>query len=680
MLLLSIRSAYFLLAAAFQLSAKGRQRAIGIDLASSGELQFCRSVIHELARRRTEDLFCVFHHDDTEAAFDAEFPELAKRVMHLPFRFLWLRCFRQLDLFITTEQFIPGPLGVYTLTLFHGQPSKGVTFLLPESDVLIANDALFLYGPLHKQALNEHLAFWNRKLPSHLSLFEIGYTKSDGLLNGKFDRPTLLVKRSLDPLKKTVLYAPAFNEGASLREHGLEILETLCAMKHLNVLAKLPIDCLKPTSNLIANGGKKWFEIIGQLEAEYENFRLERDLEVDPALACADVVVTCVSSVGFEFLALKRPVVFFDTPRFYSNTLQSFFRGRDLSGWAKRTTVNGGREFGPLVSDCKKLPAVIDEVLSKPDAFPIGSERLPSYLLFNPGNATAAAVAKIEELLNLGVRSRRPAASLAILYEVSGFRRFVTWPKRRIRRALAHLNTAFKTWLRRRGYVLNRTGLDFIDAKTTIAAAREAGLSICDYRESIDPDKRKHGRRDAIICEMSQAGLLTTLRSVCEIGAGTGQFLEKVLTIGKPATYEVYETDLSWASYLRASYSQTGVDLIVHSADGYSLRNTKSASCDLVHAHAVFVYLPLLIALDYLKECARVCRPGGHIMFDCFTEESMDLSSAQTWLAGGDRFPVIIPKALLEQFAQTAHLELLRTFQMPYGPGAVDYFIWRYKG
>jgi SAM-dependent methyltransferase len=661
---------------ACRLSFGRRQRAIGVDIASRGELQFCRSVIHELARRQPNIGFYLFHHEDTQAAFADEFPYLAQRAFHLPFRILWWPCFRKLDLFITTEQFTPGPRDVYTLTLFHGQPSKGVTFELPVSDVLSANDALFMYGPLQRQALDEYLTFRNRKLPAHVELFEIGYTKSDALLNGSLNRTALMAERGLDRHKKTVLYAPAFNAGASLREHGLEIIEALCSMKHLNVLAKLPIDCLQHVSNNVATGGVDWFKAIGQIETVHANFRLERNLEIDEALACADILVTCVSSVGFEFLALKRPVIYFDTPAFFSRTLATFFPGCDLSAWAERTTVNGGRVFGPVVSNCGELRNAIDDVLSRPGVYPKESDRLPGFLLYNPGSATTKAVETIEGLLARKARSHRPPEALTILHEMSGFNRLRDLPRRALRRILKHATRYVTDRLARHGYAIRRTGLGFIDARTTIAAARKAGLSVCDYRESLESDPRKRGRRDEIIRRMFDAGVIPQAGRICEIGPGTGQYLEKVLDLVKPLAYEVYETDPEWAGFLRQHYSH-GTQLIVHAADGCSLTQTASESCDLVHAHAVFVYLPLLTVMAYLKECVRVCRPGAYLAFDCFTDHNLTLAQADAWLKGEDRFPIAVPIALLKEFAQAEMLEMLHTFPMVYGPGTVDYFIFQ---
>ena len=192
-------------------------------------------------------------------------------------------------------------------------------------NVLEINDALFLYGPLHRQALDEHLSIRGLTLPPHLSVFDIGYTKSDDLLNNRFDRKSYLEALGLDCTKGTILYAPAFNEGASMREFGVDVLRVLCAMDGYNVLAKLAAACLNPISDLYSTGGVDWFKTIGQLEQDYPNFRLVRDISADPAMASSDVMITCISSIGFEFLALGKPVIYMDTPRYFTECLPRAF-------------------------------------------------------------------------------------------------------------------------------------------------------------------------------------------------------------------------------------------------------------------------------------------------------------------------------------------------------------------
>ena len=403
----------------FRLSLKGSRKAVGFDLASDGEIQFLQDVLLRLIDERPDLLIFIFHHGDTRGAFDAAFPSLRRRVFHAAYSEIVL--FWNLDMYITTEQFTAGPPTVYTATMFHGQPSKGVTFKLPAADPLALNDAMFLYGPLHRQALSEHLTTWQLSLPSHLSLFEIGYPKSDCLLNGAYDRSEVLRSLGLNPANRTILYAPAFNEGASMWEYAHQIIPILCDLEGFNIIAKLAIDCADPHRT----GGIDWFTTIGEMECRFRNFRIVRQPGADPVLACADLLITCVSSISFEFLALKKPVIFIDTPKFFSEMLAKMFPGHDCSSWVGRSTVNGGREFGLVVAHPSDLPRAIDEVLSNPDQYPRRQSELPGCLLYNPGHAAEAAVQQIERLLADRVRSRRPAVRSSILFWLA--RRAANW-------------------------------------------------------------------------------------------------------------------------------------------------------------------------------------------------------------------------------------------------------------
>lgn len=635
---------------------------------SIGEFQFCRNVVESLLTRFPADLFYVFHHEVSQSEFENLYPHIQNRLTNLSYRCLTHYLFRRLDLYITNEQFVTGPPGVYTLTLFHGQPSKGVTFNLHGMFPVLANDALFLYGPLQRQALEEHLAMQQWTLPNHLSLFEIGYTKSDDLLNGCYDRESILQDLCLDPAHKTILYAPAFNEGASLRECGLQILQTLCQLSQYNIIAKLPIDCLQPTSDFTATGGVNWFEFISELEKNYNNFKLFREHAADKALACSDVLITCVSSISFEFLALGRPVIFIDTPRFYETSLKAFFPNNNISDFAQRTTVNGGKEFGLTVSTPKQLTQAINEVLTHPDRYPPNKKNLLNYLLYNPGHATAAAVEKISELLVKKVKSQRsPKEVKKLLYRFKRRNHLIQFAGHHVRRLLNHY-----------GYDINRVGSGFLDAEQTVSAAKKQELSVCEYLENAENDIRKRGRRDRIIKELETVGIFAHLRHVCEIGAGTGRYLEKVIDLGRPIVYEVYETNIGWTKFLSAEYNgRNGCKVVCHPADGHTLNYTADAICDLVHSHAVFVYLPLLQTLEYLKESVRICRPGGFIVFDYYPAESFTLTIAENWLKGPHRFPVVIPDILLNEFAQKHQLQTIHKFPEIYGSGQVTYILWQ---
>jgi len=153
-------------------------------------------------------------------------------------------------------------------------------------------------------------------------------------------------------------------------------------------------------------------------------------------------------------------------------------------------------------------------------------------------------------------------------------------------------------------------------------------------------------------------------------------YLEKILYYANACTYEVYETDRGWKEYIRKTYSNVGKNkVLLRNADGKSLKYTKSNSCDLVHAHAVFVYLPLLQSIEYIYEMIRVCKKKGYIVFDCFIEENFDDNSVKKWISSKWRFPVIIPKKLLYQLFNENSIAVRAAFKEVYGESIVEYFI-----
>ncbi len=97
-----------------------------------------------------------------------------------------------------------------------------------------------------------------------------------------------------------------------------------------------------------------------------------------------------------------------------------------------------------------------------------------------------------------------------------------------------------------------------------------------------------------------------------------------------PRCYEIYETAKDWLPHL----SQLP-NIVVRDCDGHTLSQTRDASVDLVHAHKVFVYLEFYATAGYLKEMARVVRPGGTVAFDIVTEGCLDDETVGTWARDG---------------------------------------------
>ncbi|QPK63428.1 CDP-glycerol glycerophosphotransferase family protein [Methylomonas sp. LL1] len=658
------------------------QKIVAFDLASLGEIQFFEPVLRLYAKNKPDDKILIIYRDNTNHQFGKLFEDIGDRFIYIENELLRSFFYPEIDIFITTEQYSHGLDFVYSIVLFHGQPSKGLTFT---KEIINSFDALFFYGPMHKDAFKNFLTDWNIDHPNHLDTYEIGYPKSDNLLNGHINTIDLTESLHLDPTKKTLLYAPAFNEGASLRKHGLEIIRILCGLNKFNILVKLPIDCWESNKNFYSTGGVNWFDEIGKLEEVFSNLWLFRDFKIDPLLALSDILITCISSVSFEFLALQKPVIFIETPEYFNNYLKSIFPQIDTSSWASRTTINGGKEFGLVIKNIYDLPKAIMQVLDNPDDYPFQKEYIKQYILYNPGHATVTAVNHIFEILNSNRKSRRP---FPFSHLFRSLYKFLPEPIRSAARFIKHLpNNFFNRSLRKInliinyfGFTVSKSGMGYIDPAQTIHNAQKSGLSICDYLENKEPDKRKHGRRNRIINKLAEYNTLSSCTTALEIGPGTGMYLEKVLELAKPIRYEIYETHRGWINYLKSKFEKSSsCTLVVHTANGHSLDQTQSNSCNIVHAHGVFVYIPILNTLHYISESARVLAPGGFLVFDCLTEDCLNYNDAKRWLESSMRFPVIIQHSLLMEYTVNEGFVFIGKFTEVYGFSRVNYYIFRKK-
>ncbi len=227
---------------------------------------------------------------------------------------------------------------------------------------------------------------------------------------------------------------------------------------------------------------------------------------------------------------------------------------------------------------------------------------------------------------------------------------------------------------------LSRIPRNYIAAWPTINAAKKAGKSICDYLEDGKSKEQGQspkikGRRDRIIKQMKEAGVFENCDSVLEIGAGTGMYLEKVKTETRCQHHEIYEIDKQWSKFLAKKY---GVQK--KNCDGFSLKETADKSISLVHAHAVFVYIPFLTTLDYLTEIFRVVKDNGSIVFDVMTENSFKPDLLLKWENQKHRFPVIIPEKILLDHVSKNNFYVYKRFNEVYGPGISEYFILKKKG
>ena len=201
-----------------------------------------------------------------------------------------------------------------------------------------------------------------------------------------------------------------------------------------------------------------------------------------------------------------------------------------------------------------------------------------------------------------------------------------------------------------------------ITDEQVIRLASEAGVSPGAYVEAFFG---RSGRADEIIGHLVHAGALASPPEgsdavLCEIGPGSGLYIEKVLELVRPRRYEVYELARNRAEFLERTFP-----VVALPTDGESLAATPDGSVALVHAHGVFVSLKLMTSFRYFEEMARVVGPGGWAVFDITSEDCVDPETVERWLASNLRYARLLPRARIVEFFAGRGFELMDEFRLP---------------
>jgi SAM-dependent methyltransferase len=214
----------------------------------------------------------------------------------------------------------------------------------------------------------------------------------------------------------------------------------------------------------------------------------------------------------------------------------------------------------------------------------------------------------------------------------------------------------------------NRDLKEFLPLEETVAAAKQAGMEIGDY---IEKKYDYVGVNQETIDRLVNLGVFKEkIDRVCEIGPGSGRYLEKVVAICHPSHYEIYETSKDWAKWLVQTYKVTS-----RPTDGRTLAHTPSNSIDLVQAHKVFVCTSFLTTCHYLQEMARVVKDGGKIVFDIATEDCMDSATLKKWLnlkINLDPYPALFMKQFAIDFLSDRGCSFIGSFLVPMKPGKTE--------
>lgn len=210
--------------------------------------------------------------------------------------------------------------------------------------------------------------------------------------------------------------------------------------------------------------------------------------------------------------------------------------------------------------------------------------------------------------------------------------------------------------------------------REVIRRASARGLSVGDF---IEDEWKQSGRSRRTIERMRDAGAIRDgLETVCEIGPGSGRYIQRLLEVASPTRYEIYEIERARARWLGRTYPVT-----ICATTGEQLAATADGSMELVHAHGVFASLKVIACLAYFREIARITRPGGHVVFDVISEDCLGGGDVERWLETPLRYVNFLSKPLVTAFFERHGFRLADAWLQPlmvFGTSA--YLVFRKDG
>jgi CDP-glycerol glycerophosphotransferase (TagB/SpsB family) len=296
--------------------------------------------------------------------------------------------------------YLPQTLFVHTR---HGLASKGATY----ESARVADYAC---------VTSPHMRQWylDAGVKPRRDFWVVGYPQMDSLLRGD----PLPLPFTVPQGRRVALYAPTFQMSlTSVRLIGERTLELLRGAREDVTLI------IKPHP-LIGNVYPQWMQHWRGLAAAEPHVHLVEDTHTDvmPYLRAADLLVTDLSSVALEYLALRRPMVLISSPHRFEEPYV------DANGPEWRW-----RDMGHEIFDIERLPAAVSYALDHPTE---GEARRQHYyeLLFGEladGNAGQRIADHIVQLAGSVAPDWRMAAagqvgSMAV-HAVNWKRRIQTW-------------------------------------------------------------------------------------------------------------------------------------------------------------------------------------------------------------------------------------------------------------
>ncbi len=285
--------------------------------------------------------------------------------------------FINFDLFICPE--IIGPdfpfswLPTKTIQIYHG---TGTYNLYEKIDVLNRFDIHFAIGP----QFVKFIKFAYQKIDRKPQIYKIGYPKLDILLQ---EDPLSKKLKKLYNLKdkKTILYAPHWNEFGSIHKFQEELILSV-AKFDVNVL-------IKPHHYLYAEFKEaNWKERLQNLADKHDNITVITRPNTQELYPLADILISDTgTTAALEFSLTEKPFLIYCNENWFKEN--------------KNTDIERGlNDISFCFNDLVKLKKISTAIINNDMKEDVQTQQLQqreliSKYLHNPGKATSKAVSAI---------------------------------------------------------------------------------------------------------------------------------------------------------------------------------------------------------------------------------------------------------------------------------------------
>lgn len=282
----------------------------------------------------------------------------------------------------------------------HGFPGKATVW---HQENLKSFNHYFLYGPKDRKIF-DFVSKNDQTLKNNITFWEVGYPKYDYQFSASsLEIEDVAREIGLNPSKKTILFAPAWDPRGILRTAGLELMRILRDLESYNIIIKLHPASLadkKSKDYFLYTGGIDWSKAIGDFLKERKSnskFFMPDCQSINPLFKVSDVMITDFSGVALGFFLENKPVISIDCPDYFSETLKEF--GSDGKLAKSNELFNNGRQACHLISDYEEIGKAIRHVLQNPNENSEKRLSIANQLLYNKGKGTVTFLKTLKKIL-----------------------------------------------------------------------------------------------------------------------------------------------------------------------------------------------------------------------------------------------------------------------------------------